>query len=1102
MKLKNTFFAPGLLSVFLCCIDYNVHAQNKQLADYVNPLIGTEKSSHHTVWESKGATFPGVLRPFGMVQITPDGYLYSDKKIKRFSFINHASGYFSTGSFNLMPFAGDNTGAEKIAAGFDHVDEIATPCFYQVKLKETGITAAFAATERTALCQFTFLPATAAHLRLYDISNTIIVDSTTIKGRCGRSYFILQFSKPFNSVAPYPGKIEKQTDTTGTEFPGSITINYAAKATEPILVKIGFSTTSFKGVENNIQVEQPGWDFEQIKLQSKKIWNQKLGQISITTPDENSKSVFYTALYHSMFMPAVESDAGAIKNSYGSLFPWDTYRCKHPLFTMLDPDRESDMVASVLAEYDKTGWLPTDNMMGNHNTELILDSYIKGAAHFDVVKAAEAMSRSLTVPPYARREMSDFVQYKYVPANITNSVTHSLEYAYNCWAAANFLAVTGNKQRYAKQYNTLIEQAGYYKNSFDAATGFMRAKTSLGEWKDGGYAEGTAWTYSWFAPHDVQGLINLMGGDTSFGNKLSQCFEEGHYVHDNEPPLHYAYLFNYCGQPWKAQQWARQITEGNYSTDPGGLPGNDDLGTLSSWYVFSAMGFYPVTPGTNQYQLGSPIFKETVIHLSNGKDFILKANNVSQQNRYIQSATLNGMPFNRPWLTQEDIAAGKILALEMGPTPNKTWGINKVDRPYSMTKETPHFIIQRSALSTRVVKANTPVQLSVNVHNNSAAAGTFYAPVYIDGKLFTTIAKVMVPGENAHIKSTITLYQQGIHHIEIAGTKALNLQVQQTPPLFTYRNLSFNTAPLLKLDDSITITATVKNTGSISARTQVKLFVNKTEAAARSITLGPGEEQLISFNYIATKQGINKIGIASLQPLLVNVVDHSAEKKYNYYALASLKPLLIMDFDEGAVGKIHDFSGHNNDGIVKGNVQWVAGAFGKAIQTNAYAGNYIEFPAASTLDKNGRDLPLTMMAWIYPDDEQNFSDIISKGDWNSLQLKGSNSFINFYATGWEGHEAAVTVPANWNHHWHHVAGVADGIYFKLYVDGKLVESKKGEPRNPKGETGTADYSGSLWNIGRNETATDRVFRGSIDDIMIFKTALTPQQIIDVMLHNF
>lgn len=1102
MKLKKRNPLQLYFTMALYCYGSGLWAQNKQPVDYVNPLIGTEKSSHHTVWESKGATFPGVLRPFGMVQITPDGYMYSDKKIKSFSFLNHSSGYASTGSFNLMPFTGDDFSAEGIASIFDHADELATPYLYKVKLKSSHINAEFTATERTALCRFTFSTSGLAHFLLSDVSNSIVVDSNTIKGRCGTSYFLLEFSKAFTMARAYSEQKEKPDTSANTIFPEAVVIDYNTKENETIFVKIGFSNNSFSAVENNIQQEQPGWDFEQSTRQTKKIWNDKLSQITLQTPDENSKSIFYTALYHSMFMPNIISDADAAKNEYGSLFPWDTYRCKHPLFTLLDTELESDMVASVLKEHDKTGWLPTDNMMGNHNTELILDSYIKGAADFDVAKAASAMVKSLTIPPYARREMNDFVRYKYVPANITSSVTHSLEYAYNCWAVANFLAATGNKQKYLQQYNMLMQRAAYYKNSYDAAAGFMRARTIDGKWTAGGYAEGTEWTYSWFAPHDVQGLINLMGGDKAFSQKLSRCFEEGHYVHDNEPPLHYAYLFNYCGEPWKTQQWARQITESSYSTDPGGLPGNDDLGTLSSWYVFSAMGLYPVTPGTNQYQIGSPIFEKTIIQLPNGKEFTVIANNVSAQNKYIQSATLDGISYHKPWITQEDITAGKTLVFEMGSEPSKTWGSSASDRPYSMTKGMPEFIVQQATLSANSVKANTPVELSVTVQNKGNATGTFNVPVDIDGKHFTTISKIMEPGEKSSIRSIITLYKQGDHRIEIAGSKPLRLRVQKTVATFQYSDLSLAAAPVLKLGDSIGISALIKNTGSELASREVKLLLNKVAVASKQVTLDAGEEQLVKFNYTASTEGIGKISIASLQPVMINLVNHTTTKKYNYQSLQPLKPLLIMDFDEGAASTIQDHSRNNNKGIVKGDVQWVEGVFGKAIQTNAYAGNYISFPANTSLDKNGRDLPMTMMAWVYPDDEQNFADIIAKGDWNSLQVKGSNAFINFYATGWEGHEATAAVPPNWNHHWHHIAGVADGVYYKLYVDGQLVEIKKGEPRNPKGETGNADYSGSLWNIGRNETATDRVFRGYIDDVMIFKTALSEQQIKDVMLRNF
>lgn len=1089
--------------LFALIVFSNLSAQVKQPVDYVNPFIGTEKSSHFTMWESKGATFPGVLLPFGMVQITPDGYTYSDKKIQSFSFLNHFSGYSSFGSFKLMAFSGDSLSTGQAGSDFDHNQESAKPYYSQAILKNSGINAQFTATERVGLCRFTLLKSAAVNFVISDITEVKIIDSNTINGRCGDYFFIAQFSKPFNSVDPYPHQVAKPEDSVnGAAVPSGILINYTTEKNDIIAIKIGFSTTSFQGVESNIRKELPGWDFEQTSLRSRRIWNEELGKIEIKSTSESMKETFYTALYHSMFMPSVLSDADSPRDSYTGLHPWDTYRSEHPLITLLEPGRESDMVASVISEYDKTGWLPTGNMMGNDNVELILDSYIKGANNFDISKACESICKSLTVPPYARREMDDFVRYKFVPASTASSVTHSLEFAYNCWAAANFLEKTGNKKKYLKEFKTLTEQAGYYKNSFDPAVGFMKAKTASGQWTDGGYAEGTDWTYSWYVPHDVQGLINLMGGKTIFSKRLSNCFEGGHYVHDNEPPLNYAYLFNFCGQPWKTQFWARQIVEGSYSNDPGGLPGNDDLGTLSSWFVFSAMGFYPVTPGTTQYQIGSPVFEETIIHLSNGRQFVLKANNVSKKNKYIQSATMNGIPFNRPWLNHEEILSGKTLILEMGPTPNKEWGSSEAHKPYSMTQGTPSFTIKGIHISANAAKANEPVHLSVSVQNNSKVSGTFSAPLYVDGKIFGTISTVLDPEENKIIHSDITLYYQGMHSIEVDDRATLKLEVKKTTPTFLYSDLKIPFPPLVNLYDCVSVRAKIKNAGSYRASTPVKLLINGLESQSKIIALNPGEEKEIIFNCTTTREGICNFGIANMNPVMMNILNPSLKMNPDFSKLAYLKPLLIMDFDERPASVIHDFSGLGNNGIVKGHLNWVKGVFGEAVQTDAASGNYIAFPDSSSLNQLGETKAITIMAWVYPRDEKDFADIISKGDWNGLEVKGSNQLINFFTNGWEGHEATATVRENWNHHWHHLAGVSDGTYFYLYVDGKLVKTKRGELRDPKGETGTVNYSNSPWNIGRNETAPDRVFHGYIDDVMIFNSALIKEQIINLMLHNF
>jgi predicted alpha-1,2-mannosidase len=1077
-------------------------AQAKAPVDYVNPHIGTEKSSHFTMWEARGATFPGVLLPYGMVQITPDGYTYSDKKINSFSFLNHRSGWSSRGSFNLMAFTGNTIPPLHIlSSAFHHKQETTTPYYYQVKLEDYGINAEFTATGRVGLCKFTFPLSSSAHLVLSDISDVQVIDSNKISGRSGMYYFTALFNRPFQSFGPYPQQSNGQPSAAPTRNPSVFLINFATVEQEAILVKIGFSTSSYAGVETNITKELPGWDFEHVVLRSKKIWNDKLSRIEVKTSNEKQKEIFYTALYHSLFMPVVLSDADSPKDRYTALYPWDTYRSEHPLITILDPEREGDMISSVLAAYDRTGWLPTGNMMGNHNTELILDSYVKGVKDFDITKACAAMCKSLLDSPYARREMNDFVQNGFVPANITSSVTHSLEFAYDDWAAARFLEKTGNIKKYPEAYRTLTDRAYNYKNSFDPVSDFMKAKTKAGQWTNGGYSEGTQWTYTWYVPHDVQGLINLMGGKTVFSNRLNQCFEEGHYVHDNEPPLHYAYLFDFSGQPWKTQLWSRKIVEGSYSVDPGGLPGNDDLGALSSWYVFSAMGFYPVTPGVDQYEIGSPVFEETIIHLSNGKQFVIKANHVSKENKYIRSASFNGVPLNRPWITHDEILSGKTLVFEMGPQPNKAWGSDESSRPYSMTSSKPRFIFSKLNVSAHVLKANETIKLSVRVHNESPVEGTVNFPVMIDGKAFQSVSAMLNPGEYRTIRTEITLYQQGKHTVSVPGMAAQKLEVQKTAPGFIYSDLKIPLPLLIKLSDSVHIRVKLKNGGSYSGATVAKLFVNGNEIQSRKIELKAGEEKEIQFVYVPEKEGLYRIGVANLKPEKLLVVGANEKPQHNASLLASLKALLVLDFDEEPGTTIQDFSGQNNNGIVKGKLNWVEGIFGKAIQTDASQGNYIEFPDSSSLSKAGESAELTMMAWVYPMDEQNFSDIISKGEWISLQLKGSNRLINFYANGWEGHEATADVPENWNRHWHHLAGVSDGTDYKLYVDGQLVETKKGELRDPHGETGTANYSNSSWNIGRNAGAPDRVFKGYIDDVMIFQKALDQHQIVDLMEHN-
>jgi putative alpha-1,2-mannosidase len=1094
-------------------------------ADEVDPLIGTAKSTQRTVWESNGATFPAVLAPFGMVQITPDAYRYTDTHITAFSYLNHSSGWGSSGNFLIMPY----TSPVNSPSSFSHRRETSHPWQYDVDLLSYHIHCSFTATVHGGLARFVFPASGQSHILLSDVSDVTIVADTVLTGNCHGTWFIARFSKPFR-LQPQPSTAPPQPMTP----PSAIRLDYTTTPGEIIEVRTGFSNTSIAAAADNLQQEMPDDDFGQYSRQSRQTWNALLSRIEIKGGDEAHRRVFYTALYHSCFMPAIMSDAGESPRRYTPLYPWDTYRSEHPLITLLDPVAEGEMIASVLSEYDRTGWLPTGNMLGNHNVELILDSYVKGVRNFDIAKACEAIRKSLLDAPYARRDMAPYNSLGYVPASRVNSVSQTLEFAYNDWAAATFLQIAGASARLPNHNPTaadsLLHRSYNYQNVYDPATGFMRARavpppavSSLSvaalppssAFTDGGYCEGTEWTYSWYVPHDVRGLINLMGGATAFSDKLSECFEKGYYVHDNEPPLHYAYLFDFSGQPWKTQEWARHITETSYSDVPGGLPGNDDLGALSSWYVLSAMGFYPVTPGRPVYEIGSPVFPACIIHLPNGRDFTIRAPGSSARNKYIRAATLNGRTYQRPWISHNDILAGGTLTLEMAPIPNKSWGTAPEDAPPSLTTGHPDFSVGSPSVSSPAADAGQTVEWSCRISNHGSAAGSLHLDILVDGHPYLSPAVLVNANDTARLSIPVTIYRAGTHEIMVRHHRAdagiasaekrlaapQKLFVRAKAPAFVYDSLSTPMPPVLLRKDSFTVSARVKNTGSSSAVAPVTLYLNHIPFQIRRIPVQPGQQKEVRFLLAAADcTPLSLIGIGDLPPFPVRILDGTPLPAPDIASLRRLNAALVMDFDEAPAGTIPDLSGSGNDGKIVGTPVWVNGLFGKAIRLNAARGCYIEIPPGVGLDTLTISDSLTMMAWIYPMEEENFSDIICRGDWDALQLKGSNTVLNFYTNGWEGHEAFAPTPAGWNRHWHHIAGVTHYPYEDLYIDGRLVASKRMEPRDPHGETGLSNYYDSPWTIGANATDPGRIFKGYIDDVMIFRKALTRDEINGLMMH--
>ena len=543
-------------------------------------------------------------------------------------------------------------------------------------------------------------------------------------------YFVMEFSRPFDAA----GLTSNNTNVDAKTAEGKnlqAHFDYKTKAGEKILARVALSTVSVEGARKNLQAEVTSWDFDAVAAAARAQWEQALGMAQVETSDENLKQTYYTALYHAYLAPTILSDVdGQVRGPdrevhqvkgfdyYSELSLWDTFRAEHPLLTLVQPNRVNDMVSTMLAHYTFFGqktlpvWVESGKenwtMIGNHSIPVIVDAYLKGFRKWD---ASEALADMISTTEGStvngnRTLLPEYRANGYVAVGRNaQAVSRTLEYAYDDICVARLAKALGQNdvaERFAKR-------ATNWQNVFDPSTLFMRGKTRDGAWvtpfdrnylDTAAYTEANAWQYTFFVPHDVPGLIQKMGGDDKFVAKLDEVFESketipnfsedvvgliGMYAHGNEPCHHYPYLYNYAGQPWKTQARVRQICAALYNNSNAGLCGNDDCGQMSAWYVFTALGFYPVDPTGGTYIIGSPFMDKATITLDpkyfKGGKFTVIAKNNSARNMYIQSATLNGKPYSRSWITHDQIVAGGTLDLEMGPTPNHTWGTAPADRP-------------------------------------------------------------------------------------------------------------------------------------------------------------------------------------------------------------------------------------------------------------------------------------------------------------------------------------------------------------------------------------------------------------------------------------
>jgi predicted alpha-1,2-mannosidase len=706
-----------------------------KLTSYVNPFIGTDGPGNTypgaTLPFGMVQLSPDIGIP-GWDRIA--GYFYQDSIISGFSH-THLTGTGAGDLYDILVMPTNSRYNKKIKennfkpfSSFSHQKEEASPGYYAVNLLDYGIKAELTATERSGIHRYTFPKDSLSKIHI-DLGYALnwdsptetyinVLNSMTIEGyrkstgwaKDQRVYFVMKFSKPFKSFNVFNN--DTLTNNPIKAKRTKVVLNYETFEDEKIILKTGLSTANIKGAYKSLEMEVPDFNFDRYRKEADLVWEQELQKITIETEDVNKKEIFYTMLYQSMLAPTLLSDHnGNYKgandlimnasgfNRYDTFSLWDTFRAAHPLYTIIHPSRTSGMINSLLAHFKETGLLPVWSMQGNetnmmigyHAVPVVVDAYFKGIKNFDVELAYKACKASAMDNS---RQIDDYKKLGYVPGDESHenwSVSKTLEYAYDDWCISQF-AKDLNK---VEDYDYFLKRSENWRHVYDSISSFMRPKLKNGEFVKTFipkeytpyFCESNAWQYVWSVPQNIEGLIEAIGGNDAFEKKLDSMFtlkplpEDklpifstgmiGQYAHGNEPSHHVAYLYNYVDKPWKTQKWVRELLETQYKNTPDGHCGNEDCGQMSSWYIFSSLGFYPVNPAQGVYSFGSPLFDRVIINLENGKQFEMEVINNSKENKYIQSTLFNGEEYKRIYITHKEIMQGGKLVFTMGRLPNK-----------------------------------------------------------------------------------------------------------------------------------------------------------------------------------------------------------------------------------------------------------------------------------------------------------------------------------------------------------------------------------------------------------------------------------------------
>ncbi|WEA03005.1 GH92 family glycosyl hydrolase [Mucilaginibacter sp. SJ] len=1058
----------------------NLQAQQINHLHYVDPFIGTTVSNVLTKWGNNGGCYPGGVAPSGSMQLSPEtrvvgarGYNYADSSIYYFSCLGHMGGFpkGSSGRLYIMPLKGGaNFEAGKSSLRFSHKKETARPGYYKVYFDDQQITAEATATTRTGIFRFTFDG---------DANPQIFVgDGGEIRAISDKIIHASNFNAVINFSEGYTDKKEVKGGWLFS-FPKAKT------GVKMITLKLSRSSVSSNSAQYNIDKEAGNLSFDEICARTSREWAKLLSVVDLNDNNEQNKTVFYTALYHSLLLPWVADDAegnyrgsnGKIykktgQNQYEAFSPWDTFRSLHPLLTLLYPQKQQDVILSMLDIYKQSGHLPTESMTGNHAIPIIVDSYLKGIKGFDKDFAYKAMKKDLVDGPFVQSDMEVYHQKGYVPFTKPESVTRTVEYAYDDWALSQFADKVMNDKL---TYQLLSNRGFNYRNLLNKDELFMLPRNG-DEFKlqpgTSGYKEGDKWVYSYFVPQNGKDLINMTGGNEQFAARLDSALRNNVILFDNETVFHLPYLFNQAGKPWLTQKWMKDIMLHRFNATPGGLPGNDDLGSTSSWYIFSSLGIYPVCPGRPLYAIGAPLFKSATLYLPNGKKFVISSNNSVLKNNYVQSLRINGKAWQQLILPHSVLMSGGTMTFNMGKEPG-SWPANKDPIVLSTTQKNTAFNIVNYSVSKKSVVPDEPLVINFKL-KNTGGKGIKTVKLLVEGKPYAYKNCLVEPGQTLQDSIVFRLYPVGKSILKLDNTVPFIVEVKlpEKPRERPFEISGLEVKPMIRLKENQQIRYMIKNTGGLKQTFIIPVILNDSVVFNDNIKLNTGEAKIISHNITVTQKGFKYLKIDTAKTIYI-VYEDGIES-------------LLLDFRSIVPGKaVTDSSGfHNNGKIISGSL---ANNKDRLLFGDS---TYVEVANSPALNNMGESI--TMMGWVYPmGNEKGLVDIITKGDNHVLQMT-DNKTLTFFAGGWGRGDCTVNLPVDWQQHWHHIAGICNGKKLYVYIDGVLAGTTLLEV--------SADLSvNNKWTLGRNEEfPSERVFHGYINRVKVFKAALSVNDIKNIV----